>query len=89
MPGIRDRRTRNRSAHRSPLRSSFVVPFMVPAICLTCLWGYTAAELADEQSHARALTLPAHDVLAHLQTERRLTARRPADRTPEHHAELA
>ncbi|QNP68412.1 hypothetical protein IAG44_02270 [Streptomyces roseirectus] len=53
MPGIRDRRTRNRSAHRSPLRSSFVVPFVVPAVCLTCLWGYTAAEPADEPSHAR------------------------------------
>ncbi|HEY8984466.1 MAG TPA: ATP-binding protein [Streptomyces sp.] len=88
MPGIRDRRTRNRSAHRSPLRSSFVVPFMVPAICLTCLWGYTAAELADEQSQARTLTLPTHDVLAHLQTERRLTARWQADRTPERHTEL-
>ncbi|MET8979530.1 ATP-binding protein [Streptomyces sp. NPDC004539] len=96
MPGIRDRRTRNRSAHRSPLRSSFVVPFLVPAICLTCLWGYTAAELADEQSHARtdadpagALTLPTHDVLAHLQTERRLTARWQAEGTPEHRTELA
>ncbi|MGJ5893297.1 hypothetical protein DF268_32865 [Streptomyces sp. V2] len=52
MPGIRDRRTRYRSATRSPrLRSSFVVPFVVPAVCLTCLWGYTAAQPADEQSH--------------------------------------
>ncbi|WP_338682016.1 hypothetical protein QD712_06030 [Streptomyces acidiscabies] len=57
MPGIRDRRTRNRSAPRSPrLRSSFVVPFVVPAVCLTCLWGSTAAHAADEQSHADRVT---------------------------------
>lgn len=92
MPGIRDRRTRNRSATRSPLRSSFVVPFVVPAVCLTCLWGVTAAALADERgaapTGASALTLPTHDVLAHLQTERRLTALWHAERSPERRTEL-
>ncbi|WP_416966615.1 ATP-binding protein [Streptomyces sp. 4F14] len=63
MPGIRDRRNRNRSATRSPrLRSSFVVPFVVPAVCLTCLWGSTAAHAADEQSHADADRVTTHSL---------------------------
>ncbi|MFD1663412.1 nitrate- and nitrite sensing domain-containing protein, partial [Streptomyces caeni] len=81
MPGTRDRRTRHRSAPRRSLRFSFVLPFVVPAACLTGLWGYTAAGLVDEQiqlqadaDHDSSVARPAQAVLSALQNERRLTA---------------
>ncbi|MEV6960291.1 nitrate- and nitrite sensing domain-containing protein [Streptomyces sp. NPDC051207] len=80
MPGTRDRRPRHRSAPRRTLRPSFVVPFLVPAVCLGGLWGYTAATLVDEQIrlHADAdhisAARPVQEVLSRLQDERRLTA---------------
>jgi HAMP domain-containing protein len=80
MPGTRDRRPRHRSAPRRTLRPSFVVPFLVPAVCLGGLWGYTAATLVDEQiqlhtdaDHISAAR-PVQEVLSRLQDERRLTA---------------
>src|SRR4051795_3589014 len=54
MPGTRDRLTRHRSAPRRSLRFSFVLPFVVPAVCLTGLWGYTAAGLVDEHIQLQA-----------------------------------
>jgi hypothetical protein len=88
MPGTRDRRTRHRAAPRRSLRSSFVVPFVVPAICLSGLWGYTAAGLVDEQiqlhsdaDHVSSVARPVQEVLARLQDERRLTAVWQANRT--------
>ncbi|MBL3670661.1 nitrate- and nitrite sensing domain-containing protein [Streptomyces sp. M2CJ-2] len=87
MPGTRDRRPRHRSAPRRTLRPSFVVPLLVPAVCLGGLWGYTAAELIDEQiqlhtdaDHISAVR-PVQEVLSRLQDERRLTAIWQADRT--------
>ncbi|MFF2846813.1 nitrate- and nitrite sensing domain-containing protein [Streptomyces sp. NPDC058001] len=81
MPGSRDRRTTHRSASRRSLRFSFVLPFVVPALLLTGLWGYTAAGLLDEQSRLRAdmdrassAGRPAEAVMSRLQDERRLTA---------------
>ncbi|WP_329176766.1 nitrate- and nitrite sensing domain-containing protein [Streptomyces sp. NBC_01477] len=81
MPGTRDRRTRHRSVPRRSLRSSFVLPFVVPAVCLCGLWGYTADGLVSRQIdlHAAAdrtssVARPAQDVVSRLQTERRLTA---------------
>lgn len=81
MPGTRDRRTRHRSVPRRSLRSSFVLPFVVPAVCLCGLWGYTADGLVSRQSdlHAAAdrissVARPSQDVVSRLQTERRLTA---------------
>ncbi|GHD87312.1 sensor histidine kinase [Streptomyces naganishii] len=81
MPGTRDRRTRHRAAPRRSLRSSFVVPFVVPAVCLSALWGYTAAGLVDEQvqshtdaDHVSSVAGPLQEVLTRLQTERGLTA---------------
>ncbi|GAB2908286.1 hypothetical protein GCM10027075_04850 [Streptomyces heilongjiangensis] len=81
MPGTRDRRTRHRSASRTPLRYSFVVPFVVPAVLATGIWGYTAAGLVDEQiqlwaesDRATSVAAPAQTVLSRLQEERRLTA---------------
>ena len=81
MPGTRDRRTRQRSAPRRSLRFSFVVPFVVPAVCLTGLWGYTAAGLVDERiqvqtdaDHVSSVARPTQAVLTALQDERRLTA---------------
>ncbi|MEU2584200.1 nitrate- and nitrite sensing domain-containing protein [Streptomyces avermitilis] len=95
MPGTRDRRTRHRSAPRRSLRFSFVLPFVVPAVCLTGLWGYTAAGLVDEQFHlhsdadrASSVARPAQDVLSRLGTERRLTAVWQASRTETARAEL-
>ncbi|MFC3572155.1 nitrate- and nitrite sensing domain-containing protein [Streptomyces yaanensis] len=88
MPGTRDRRTRHRSAPRRSLRFSFVLPFVVPAVCLTGLWGYTAAGLVDEHIQLQAdadrdssVARPAQAVLSALQNERRLTAVRQAGRT--------
>lgn len=81
MPGTRDRRTRHRSAPRRSLRFSFVLPFVVPAVCLTGLWGYTSAGLVDEHIQLQAdadrdasVARPAQTVLSALQNERRLTA---------------
>ncbi|MEU8586077.1 nitrate- and nitrite sensing domain-containing protein [Streptomyces sp. NPDC048664] len=81
MPGNRDRRTRHRSAPRRSLRTSFVLPFVVPAVCLTGLWGYTATGLVDEHIHSQAeadrdtsLAGPAQALVTALQSERRLTA---------------
>ncbi|WP_055489098.1 nitrate- and nitrite sensing domain-containing protein [Streptomyces sp. TP-A0356] len=88
MPGTRDRRTRHRSAPRRSLRFSFVLPFVVPAVCLTGLWGYTAAGLVDEHIQLQAdadqdssVARPAQAVLSALQNERRLTAVWQAGRT--------
>ncbi|GHK01274.1 histidine kinase [Streptomyces sp. Y2F8-2] len=88
MPGTRDRRTRHRSAPRRSLRFSFVLPFVVPAVCLTGLWGYTAAGLVDEHvqlqadaDHDTSAARPAQAVLSALQNERRLTAVWQASRT--------
>lgn len=74
---------------------SFAVPLVVPALCLTGLWGYTATGLVDEQSRLAAdvdrvvsVGQPAHDVLAALQDERRLTAVWQAERTPASRAVL-
>jgi hypothetical protein len=95
MPGTRDRRPRHRSAPRRPLRSSFVVPFVIPAICLSGLWGYTAAGLVDEQiqlhtdaDHISSAARPAQEVLSRLQDERRLTALWQASRTGSARKEL-
>lgn len=81
MPGNRDRRTRHRSAPRRSLRFSFVLPFVVPAVCLTGLWGYTAAGLVDERiqlqadaDHDASIARPAQALLSALQNERRQTA---------------
>jgi hypothetical protein len=80
MPGTRDRRKRHRSVPRRSLRSSFVLPLVVPAVCLCGLWGYTADGLVNRQSdlHAAAdrtasVARPAQDVVSRLQTERRLS----------------
>ncbi|MFE9097442.1 nitrate- and nitrite sensing domain-containing protein [Streptomyces sp. NPDC007264] len=88
MPGTRDRRSRHRSAPRRSLRFSFVLPFVVPAVCLTGLWGYTAAGLVDEHvqlqadaDHDSSVARPARSVLSALQDERRLTAFWQASRT--------
>ncbi|MGW5093991.1 sensor histidine kinase [Streptomyces nodosus] len=81
MPGTRDRRSRRRSAPRRSLRFSFVLPFVVPALCLTGLWGHTAAGLLDERVQLQtdadrdsAVARPAQAVLTALQNERRATA---------------
>jgi signal transduction histidine kinase len=86
MPGTRDRLTRHRSAPRRSLRFSFVLPLVVPAVCLSGLWGYEAAGLVDQHSQSKAeadrasaVARPAQVVLARLQTERRLTAIWQAD----------
>ncbi|MFF1678397.1 nitrate- and nitrite sensing domain-containing protein [Streptomyces sp. NPDC058256] len=88
MPGTRDRRLRHRAVQRRSLRSSFVVPFVVPVVCLTGLWGYTAVGLAGEQIQLQAdadrlssVAKPVQQVLARLQDERRLTAVWQANRT--------
>lgn len=87
MPGTRDRRPRHRSAPRRTLRPSFVVPFLVPAVCLGGLWGFTAATLVDEQIQLNAdadhisAARPVQEVLSRLQEERRLTALWQAGRT--------
>ncbi|MFD5078639.1 nitrate- and nitrite sensing domain-containing protein [Streptomyces sp. NPDC058371] len=88
MPGTRDRRTRHRSAPRRSLRFSFLLPYVVPAVFLTGLWGYTAAELVDEQlqlhedaDRAASVARPAQGVMSRLQDERRLTAVWQATRT--------
>ncbi|MGW0774864.1 sensor histidine kinase [Streptomyces sp. NPDC002835] len=95
MPGTRAQRTTHRSAPRRSLRTSFAVPFVVPALCLTGLWGYTATGLVDERMQVGAdvdrlvsVGRPAHGVLASLQDERRLTAVWQADRTPASRAVL-
>ncbi|MER6125846.1 nitrate- and nitrite sensing domain-containing protein, partial [Streptomyces sp. NPDC001795] len=95
MPGNRDRRTRHRSAPRRSLRFSFVLPFVVPAVCLTGLWGYTAAGLVDEHiqlqadaDHDSSVARPAQAVLSALQNERRLTAVWQANRTGTTRADL-
>ncbi|UYQ66073.1 nitrate- and nitrite sensing domain-containing protein [Streptomyces peucetius] len=74
---------------------SFAVPFVVPALCLTGLWGYTATGLVDEQMQLGAdmdrvvsVGQPAHGVLSSLQDERRLTAVWQAERTPSSRAVL-
>ncbi|WP_328373556.1 nitrate- and nitrite sensing domain-containing protein (plasmid) [Streptomyces sp. NBC_00445] len=81
MPGTRDRRTRHHAAPRRSLRSSFVVPFVVPLVCLTGLGGYTAVSLVTEHvqfqtdaDHVSSVAGPVQEVLARLQDERRLTA---------------
>jgi hypothetical protein len=81
MPGTRDRRTRHRATPRRSLRSSFFVPFVVPVVCLTGLWGHTALGLVGEQTqlqadadHISSAAGPVQEVLARLQDERRLTA---------------
>lgn len=81
MPGTRDRRTRHRSASRKNLRLSFVVPFVVPAVLATGVWGYTAAGLIDEQlqlrtesDRASSVAGPAQALVTRLQEERRLTS---------------
>ncbi|MFK4148483.1 nitrate- and nitrite sensing domain-containing protein [Streptomyces sp. NPDC004065] len=88
MPGTRDRRTRHRAAPRRSLRSSFVVPFVVPAVCLSALWGYTAAGLVDEQvqshtdaDHLGSVAGPVQEVLSRLQAERARTSAWQAGRT--------
>ncbi len=88
MPGTRDRRTRHRSASRKNLRLSFVVPFVVPAVLATGVWGYTAAGLIDEQlqlrtesDRASAVAGPAQALVTRLQEERRRTAVWQASRT--------
>ncbi|MGW1161476.1 nitrate- and nitrite sensing domain-containing protein [Streptomyces sp. NPDC002519] len=60
----------------------------MPAVCLTGLWGYTAAGLVDEHIRLQAdadqdatVARPAQDVLAALQNERRRTAGWQASRT--------
>ncbi|WP_159662597.1 sensor histidine kinase [Streptomyces mexicanus] len=95
MPGTRDRRTRHRAALPRSLRSSFVLPFVIPAVCVSGLWGYTAAGLVDEQvrlhtdaGHVSSLARPAQELLTRLQDERRLTARWQADRTGTSRTEL-
>ncbi|GGX97237.1 sensor histidine kinase [Streptomyces anandii] len=95
MPGTRDRRTRHRAAPRRSLRSSFVVPFVVPAVCLSALWGYTAAGLVDEQiqshtdaDHVSSVAGPLQEVLTRLQTERGLTAAWQAGRASSVRADL-
>ncbi|MGW7467917.1 nitrate- and nitrite sensing domain-containing protein [Streptomyces xantholiticus] len=74
---------------------SIAVPLVVPALCLTGLWGYTATGLVDERVRLGAdvdrvvsVGQPAHGVLSSLQDERRLTAVWQADRTPESRAVL-
>lgn len=81
MPGNRDRRTRHRSAPRKNLRSSFVVPFVVPAVLATGVWGYAAAGLtadhvrsAAESDRASTVAAPAQALISRLQDERRFTA---------------
>ncbi|MEW2630727.1 nitrate- and nitrite sensing domain-containing protein [Streptomyces sp. NPDC048389] len=71
------------------------MPFVVPALCLTGLWGYTATGLVDERMQVGAdvdrlvsVGQPAHGVLSSLQDERRLTAVWQADRTPASRAVL-
>ncbi|WP_329134438.1 nitrate- and nitrite sensing domain-containing protein [Streptomyces sp. NBC_01476] len=65
------------------------LPFVVPAVCLGALWGYTAAGLVDthtrlhtDAQRASSVARPAQDVLSRLQTERRLTTAWQASRTP-------
>jgi hypothetical protein len=95
MSGTRDRRTRHRAALPRSLRSSFVLPFVIPAVCVSGLWGYTAAGLVDDQvrlhtdaGHVSSLARPAQELLTTLQDERRLTARWQADRSAGSRAEL-
>ncbi|GHB07221.1 hypothetical protein GCM10010512_43440 [Streptomyces thermoviolaceus subsp. thermoviolaceus] len=95
MSGTRDRRTRHRAALPRSLRSSFVLPFVIPAVCVSGLWGYTAAGLVDDQvrlhtdaGHVSSLAQPAQELLTTLQDERRLTARWQADRSADSRAEL-
>ncbi|GLJ93576.1 hypothetical protein GCM10017589_61910 [Streptomyces poonensis] len=95
MPGTRDRRTRHRSASRKNLRLSFVVPFVVPAVLATGVWGYTAAGLIDEQLQLRAesdrassAAGPAQTLVTRLQEERRGTAVWQANRTDATREEL-
>lgn len=95
MPGTRDRRTRRRSASRKNLRFSFVVPFVVPAVLATGVWGYTAVGLVDEQiqllaetDRASAVAGPAQALVSRLQEERRLTAVWQASRSASARAEL-
>ncbi|MGW5201387.1 nitrate- and nitrite sensing domain-containing protein [Streptomyces spiralis] len=95
MPGTRDRRTRHRAASPRSLRSSFVLPFVIPAVCLSGLWGYTAAGLVDDQvrlhteaDHVTSLARPAQELLSRIQDERRLTAVWQAARTDAARADL-
>lgn len=95
MPGTRDRRTSHRSAPRRSLRLSFALPLVAPALFLTGMWSYTAAGLVDEHIQLRAdvdrvasAGRPAHDVLARLQDERRLTAAWQATRASSSRAAL-
>ncbi|WP_194236433.1 sensor histidine kinase [Streptomyces acidicola] len=95
MPGTRDRRTRHRSVSRKNLRFSFVVPFVVPAVLATGVWGYTAVGLVDEQmqlraetDHASVVAGPAQELITRLQEERRLTAMWQASRSDDARTEL-
>ncbi|MEW2296340.1 nitrate- and nitrite sensing domain-containing protein [Streptomyces sp. NPDC006743] len=95
MPGTRDRRTRHRAGTPRSLRSSFVLPFVIPAVCVSGLWGYTAAGLVDDQAglhtdagHVASVARPAQQLLARLQDERRLTALWQASRTDPARADL-
>ncbi|MFF8595032.1 nitrate- and nitrite sensing domain-containing protein [Streptomyces sp. NPDC015220] len=95
MPGTRDRRTRHRAAAPRSLRSSFVLPFVIPAVCVSGLWGYTAAGLVDDQvqlhtdaDHVTSLARPAQELLARLQDERRETAVWQANRSDTARADL-
>ncbi|MEU5089965.1 nitrate- and nitrite sensing domain-containing protein [Streptomyces sp. NPDC021356] len=95
MPGTRDRRTRHRAGTPRSLRSSFVLPFVIPAVCVSGLWGYTAAGLVDDQvglhtdaDRVSSVARPAQELLARLQDERRLTAMWQASRTDAARARL-
>ncbi|WP_286251055.1 sensor histidine kinase [Streptomyces graminofaciens] len=69
------------------------MPFVVPAVLATGIWGYTAAGLVDEQirlgaetDRATSVAAPTQTLLSRLQEERRLTAvwqtsRTDSDRT--------
>jgi hypothetical protein len=73
-----------------------VVPFVVPAVLATGVWGHTAAGLVDQQIQLRAQTdrafavaTPAQTLISRLQEERRLTAVWQASRTGPTRRDLA
>ncbi|MEU6476462.1 nitrate- and nitrite sensing domain-containing protein [Streptomyces sp. NPDC047017] len=72
-----------------------MLPFVIPAVCVCGLWGYTAAGLVDDQirshsaaAHVTDLARPAQELLTRLQNERRLTALWQASRTDAARADL-